>query len=74
MCWFDRAYIVHARPDAVREEHEKAAFSREVERWIQKQVARQKYLRGGEYEILALRLSLKYVLLGVVVVDVIPKR
>jgi hypothetical protein len=51
-----------------------AAFSSEVERWIQNQVARQKYLRGGEYGIFVLQLILKYVLLGVVVIDVIPKR
>ncbi len=65
---------MHGRPDTVREEHKKAAFSSEVKRWIQKQVARQKYLRGGEYGILALRLILRCALLGVAVIDAIPKR
>ncbi|KAF8625504.1 hypothetical protein AX14_011611, partial [Amanita brunnescens Koide BX004] len=42
-----RAYVVHAKPDAIRDELRKAAFCREVEIWIQKQVAWYKYLRGG---------------------------
>ncbi|KAK2463157.1 hypothetical protein APHAL10511_004812 [Amanita phalloides] len=42
-----RAYVVHAEPGAVQSEHRRVAFAREVENWIQKQVARHKYLRGG---------------------------
>ncbi|KAF8161247.1 AMP binding protein [Crassisporium funariophilum] len=42
-----RAYVVHAKPDAVRTEAEKAAFARSISQWIQQKVARHKFLRGG---------------------------
>ncbi|KIL68813.1 hypothetical protein M378DRAFT_70443 [Amanita muscaria Koide BX008] len=42
-----RAYVVHAKPDEIGLENQKVAFCREIETWIQKKVARHKYLRGG---------------------------
>ncbi|XP_006461225.1 acyl-CoA synthetase [Agaricus bisporus var. bisporus H97] len=42
-----RAYVVHARPEEVKLESQKQAFSQHVKMWIQEKVARHKYLRGG---------------------------
>ncbi|KAF9447183.1 AMP binding protein [Macrolepiota fuliginosa MF-IS2] len=42
-----RAYVVHARPDEVKTEAQKFAFAQGVKKWIQTQVARHKFLRGG---------------------------
>ncbi|KAF9526656.1 AMP binding protein [Crepidotus variabilis] len=42
-----RAYIVPAKPDAVKTEIEKAKLAASVQRWIQSKVAKHKYLRGG---------------------------
>ena len=51
-----RAYVVHAKPGAMRDEHKKAIFCRDIESWIQKQVARHKYLRGGKHHCMSLYL------------------
>ncbi|KAG5342590.1 hypothetical protein C0989_012094 [Termitomyces sp. Mn162] len=42
-----RAYVVHARPKQLRTDADKAAFQRDVRRWMQERVARHKFLRGG---------------------------
>lgn len=42
-----RAYIVHARPEELKNEAQKIAFAQGVKRWIQGKVARHKFLRGG---------------------------
>ncbi|KAF8345975.1 AMP binding protein [Amanita rubescens] len=42
-----RAYVVHAKPNTIRDEPSRTTFCREVESWIQTQVAYYKYLRGG---------------------------
>jgi acyl-CoA synthetase (AMP-forming)/AMP-acid ligase II len=42
-----RAYVVHAKPNAISLEQNKSAFCRNIERWIQEKVAKHKYLRGG---------------------------
>ncbi|KAG5725524.1 hypothetical protein E4T56_gene19936, partial [Termitomyces sp. T112] len=42
-----RAYVVHARPNQLRTDADKAAFQRDVRRWMQERVARHKFLRGG---------------------------
>lgn len=42
-----RAYVVHARPEEVKTEAQKTAFSEDVKKWIQTKVARHKFLRGG---------------------------
>lgn len=67
-----RAYVVHARPDAIRDELSRGTFCREIENWIQSQVARHKYLRGGAYR--SSFLSVFKLFSGVVVIDVVPKR
>lgn len=46
-----RAYVVHAQPNSIRSETQKAAFASSIQRWIQSKVARQKYLRGGTASI-----------------------
>ena len=73
-----RAYIVHALPESVKSEADKARFSENVKKWIQTKVARHKYLRGGKLlswifsQAIALRNLFNPT--GVVVIDVIPKR
>lgn len=42
-----RAYVVHAQPNSIGSEAQKAAFALSIQRWIQSKVARQKFLRGG---------------------------
>ena len=42
-----RAYVVHAQPNSIKSEAQKAAFASSIQRWIQSKVARQKFLRGG---------------------------
>ncbi|KAJ3496824.1 hypothetical protein NLJ89_g10432 [Agrocybe chaxingu] len=42
-----RAYVVHARPDTVKTDAQKAAFAQSVVKWIEGKVARHKFLRGG---------------------------
>jgi hypothetical protein len=42
-----RAYVVHAQPNSITSEAQKAAFASSIQRWIQSKVARQKFLRGG---------------------------
>jgi acyl-coenzyme A synthetase/AMP-(fatty) acid ligase len=42
-----RAYVVHARPDDIKNEAQKAVFEQGIEKWIQGKVARHKFLRGG---------------------------
>ncbi|CAA7259028.1 unnamed protein product [Cyclocybe aegerita] len=42
-----RAYVVHARPDTVKTDAQKAAFAQSVKKWIEGKVARHKFLRGG---------------------------
>ncbi|KAH9485035.1 4-coumarate--CoA ligase-like 7 [Psilocybe cubensis] len=42
-----RAYVVHARPEEMKTEAQRIAFSEDVKQWIQSKVARHKYLRGG---------------------------
>jgi len=44
-----RAYIVHARPEELRNEAQKIAFSQHVRSWIQGKVASFKFLRGGAF-------------------------
>lgn len=45
-----RAYVVHARPEEVKLESQKQAFSQHVKMWIQEKVARHKFLRGGKLD------------------------
>ncbi|KAF8231353.1 AMP binding protein [Tricholoma matsutake] len=42
-----RAYVVHANRERVMTAAAKAAFQRDVKKWIQERVARHKFLRGG---------------------------
>lgn len=42
-----RAYVVHARPDAVKTEADNVMFTENIKKWIQTKVARHKFLRGG---------------------------
>jgi len=42
-----RAYVVHASPDAVKSPADAKKFSQSVATWMQSQVARHKFLRGG---------------------------
>jgi hypothetical protein len=41
------AYVVHASPTRINTEMKKAAFGRDVRKWIESKVAKHKYLRGG---------------------------
>lgn len=50
---FHRAYVVHANPDNVKTESAKIAFSQSVQRWVQTEVARHKFLRGGRLQKLS---------------------
>jgi len=70
-----RAYIVHARPEEIRNEAQKIAFSQNVRSWMQGKVANYKFLRGGAFFFsLVLGPVLEAVHLGVVVIDAVPKR
>ncbi|KAF7326085.1 Amp binding protein [Mycena kentingensis (nom. inval.)] len=42
-----RAYIVHAAPQNIKTPSARAAFARSVVKWMEGQVARHKFLRGG---------------------------
>ena len=42
-----RAYVVPANPSSVKTDAEKLAFSKSIAQWIQGNVARHKFLRGG---------------------------
>ena len=54
---------------------EKQQFSKEVQKWIETQVAKHKFLRGGMLSyLLMLGDMLKSLALGVVVIDAVPKR
>jgi len=44
-----RAYIVHARPEELKNEAQKTAFSHHVRSWMQGKVANYKFLRGGAF-------------------------
>jgi 4-coumarate--CoA ligase len=42
-----RAYVVHAQPARLTTAESKIAFEESVAKWVESQVARHKYLRGG---------------------------
>jgi len=42
-----RAYVVHSQPEKLKNERDRLAFGKEVATWIEKRVARHKFLRGG---------------------------
>ncbi|KAK7044883.1 AMP binding protein [Favolaschia claudopus] len=42
-----RAYVVHARPQEVMSADRKLAFAQSVVKWMESQVAKHKFLRGG---------------------------
>lgn len=68
---------MHANRERVMTAAAKAAFQRDVKKWIQERVARHKFLRGGELSISWLpKSSLNSICVapGVVVIDIIPKR
>lgn len=44
-----RAYVVHARPEELKNEAQKTAFSQNVRSWMQGKVANYKFLRGGAF-------------------------
>lgn len=72
---FPRAYVVHARPNELKNEVQKAAFALDVKKWIQGKVARHKFLRGGassSKRVALIELMENHV--GVVVIDIVPKR
>jgi len=70
-----RAYVVHAQPNSIGSEAQKAAFASSIQRWIQSKVARQKFLRGGTACMLFIWLEHWHLrLAGVVVITAIPKR
>ncbi|KAF8325355.1 hypothetical protein F5887DRAFT_901467, partial [Amanita rubescens] len=43
--YIPRAYVVHAKPEAICDQYKKLAFCGGIESLIQKQVTRHKYLR-----------------------------
>lgn len=67
-----RAYIVHAK--GLETDAEREQFAKEVQRWIETQVAKHKFLRGGNVHCVGINCLLIRILLGVVVIDAIPKR
>lgn len=68
-----RAYVVHAKPQKLSTDIEKHAFTRVIFSWIQTKVARHKFLRGG-MSCRVFSISVFTSILGVVVIDVVPKR
>lgn len=68
---------MHANPASLRVESNKAAFAESVRGWVQSKVAKHKYLRGGAF-LSPLPLDDPFTdypkSVGVVVIDIIPKR
>jgi acyl-CoA synthetase (AMP-forming)/AMP-acid ligase II len=75
-----RAYVVHADPTSLKGDARKIEFGKSVQEWIKPRVARHKFLKGGKCMLLFTDDILSWftdqlcVALGVVIIDVIPKR
>lgn len=71
---YARAYVVPTHPEKVKTDAQKAEFGAQIAEWMKSKVAKHKFLRGGTLpKPLAIFIMVTFII-GVVTIDVIPKR